>query len=88
MNIEIRLCEQTLCCAYAFGKRVPRAASASTFGVFATGLPDAPMQSARSWSGMKRSRFGLGANATPSARCGARDRSALLERELGHSVQV
>jgi hypothetical protein len=45
---------------YALVKRVPRAASASMFGVCTTGLPKQPTQSARNWSGMKMRMFGLG----------------------------
>ena len=58
MNNDTRLGPHTLCCEYASVHRVPRAANASRFGVFAAGFPNAPTASARNWSGMNNTRLG------------------------------
>src|SRR3954466_12793430 len=65
----MRLWAHTLCWPYACRKVVPRRASSSTTGVWATADPKAPTASARSWSGMNSTRFGL-VTATSASQLG------------------
>ena len=86
VTIEIRLCEQALCCDHASVKRTPRAANASMFGVAASGLPNAPIESTHCWSVMNSTMLGRPvATATLSSRFSLRSSAS---REANRMPQM